>query len=225
MNYEEMLAAAEDKQSYHLLDELPNEYNGKDTLATGRIKDNYIYVLVHDGQLNSLNNGEPISAEYFFDQATYDQYVDPKTGNFDSKKLSEALQVKPYQSYDMMNGDGHAEYRNSIACFKVNGTANVLMGYCEANTQFGGGGAHEAFIPDKESIQYQESGILVYGLKAYLTRMRRLPNLQLPGGVRQGIVLSPRMFRQNTLIWQGVLKIHCTESWKRTISQAFLRVR
>lgn len=65
MNYEEMLAAAEDKQSYHLLDELPNEYNGKDTLATGRIKDNYIYVLVHDGQLNSLNNGEPISAEYF----------------------------------------------------------------------------------------------------------------------------------------------------------------
>ena len=66
MNYEEMLAAAEDKQSYHLLDELPNEYNGKDTLATGRIKDNYIYVLVHDGQLNSLNNGEPISAEYFF---------------------------------------------------------------------------------------------------------------------------------------------------------------
>ena len=162
MNYEEMLAAAEDKQSYHLLDELPNEYNGKDTLATGRIKDNYIYVLVHDGQLNSLNNGEPISAEYFFDQATYDQYVDPKTGNFDSKKLSEALQVKPYQSYDMMNGDGHAEYRNSIACFKVNGTANVLMGYCEANTQFGGGGAHEAFIPDKESIQYQESGILVY---------------------------------------------------------------
>lgn len=109
MNYEEMLAAAEDKQSYHLLDELPNEYNGKDTLATGRIKDNYIYVLVHDGQLNSLNNGEPISAEYFFDQATYDQYVDPKTGNFDSKKLSEALQVKPYQSYDMMNGDGHGE--------------------------------------------------------------------------------------------------------------------
>lgn len=41
MNYEEMLAAAEDKQSYHLLDELPNEYNGKDTLATGRIKDKY----------------------------------------------------------------------------------------------------------------------------------------------------------------------------------------
>lgn len=34
MNYEEMLAAAEDKQSYHLLDELPNEYNGKDTLDT-----------------------------------------------------------------------------------------------------------------------------------------------------------------------------------------------
>ena len=33
MNYEDMLAAAEDKQSYHLLDELPNEYNGKDTLG------------------------------------------------------------------------------------------------------------------------------------------------------------------------------------------------
>lgn len=139
-----------------------NEYNGLDDLFVKHISDNKIYALIHDGNLADLEAGKSTNIEYFFDQATYDAYVDSQTGKFDAGKLSEALQVKPYQSDIMAITDGHAEYRNSIACFEVNGDIRTPVGICEANLQFGGGGGHQAFIPDEEAHKLQESGVLKY---------------------------------------------------------------
>ena len=164
MTEEELLKKATQYQSFS--PEKWNEYNGLDNLFIGNIKDDKIYALVHDGDLADLNAGKSSSIEYFFDQATYDKYVDPQTGEFDAQKLSEALQVKPYQSDDMAGKDGHAEYKNSIVCFKKNGEIKTPIGTCEANTQFGGGGAHEAFIPEEESRKLQENGILQYDREA-----------------------------------------------------------
>lgn len=82
MTDQEKLDAAAYNQSYHFDDLVPNEYNGKDNLEIGKIQDDHIYALVHDGQLNKLDQGE-IAPEYFFDQSTFDKYVDPKTGEFD----------------------------------------------------------------------------------------------------------------------------------------------
>lgn len=173
MTDQEKLDAAAYNQSYHFDDLVPNEYNGKDNLEIGKIQDDHIYALVHDGQLNKLDQGE-IAPEYFFDQSTFDKYVDPKTGEFDSQALSEALQVQPFP--DNATGDG-AEYRTSIACFNVNGDIEAPMGYCEANTQFGGGGAHEVYIPHNESSQYQQSGALEYNKEASLINTGKNNNI------------------------------------------------
>lgn len=58
----------------------------------------------------------------------------------------------------------------------------------------------------KSDKRKEKKWILRNGLKAYLTRMRRLPNLQLPGCVRQGIVLSPRMFSSEYIDMAGCLE-------------------
>lgn len=166
MSDEELLQLAERAQSFDPRSGNRNEYNGLDKMAVGNIQDTRIYALVHDGNLADLKKGKALKIEYFFDRATYDKYVDPVTGKFDSKALSEALQVKPYQSPDMAVTDGHAEYRNSIACFDRRGDIRTPVGYCEANTQFGGGGAHQAFIPSSESKALQEKGILKYNAEA-----------------------------------------------------------
>ena len=51
MTDQEKLDAAAYNQSYHFDDLVPNEYNGKDNLEIGKIQDDHIYALVHDGQL------------------------------------------------------------------------------------------------------------------------------------------------------------------------------
>lgn len=114
MSDEELLQLAESYQSFNPRSGRWNEYNGLDKLSVGNIQDNRMYALVHDGNLADLEKGKSSGIEYFFDQATYDKYVDPVTGKFDAKALSEALQVKPYQCPEMAATDGHAEYRNSI---------------------------------------------------------------------------------------------------------------
>ena len=153
-------------QSYRPGTGIRNEYNGLDSFSMGSIHDDRIYALVHDGNLADLEAGRSSGIEFFFDQATYDKYVDPSSGVFDAQALSEALQVKPFQSDAMAMTDGHAEYRNSIACFDRNGEIETPLGVCEANTQFGGGGAHEAFIPEEESRSLQDSGALKYNSEA-----------------------------------------------------------
>ena len=159
---EEILRKAIQYQSFSPRSGKRNEYNGLDNLSIGYIQDKHLYALVHDGNLNDLKEGKPSRIEYFFDQATYDKYVDSRTGKFDAKVLSEALQVKPYQSSEMASTDGHAEYRYSIVCFDRKGDVKAAVGICEANTQFGGGGAHQAFIPAEVSEALQANGVLKY---------------------------------------------------------------
>ena len=166
MTDELLLKKAAEYQSFSPGSSRWNEYNGLDKLSIGSIQDNRLYALVHDGNLADLRAGRPSKIEYFFDQATYDKYVDRTTGKFDAKALSEALQVKPYQSEKMASTDGHAEYRNSIACFDRTRNIRTPVGTCKANTQFGGGGAHQAFIPAEVSTSLQENGILKYNDKA-----------------------------------------------------------
>lgn len=167
MTDEELLHLATEAQSFSLSGSIRrNEYNGLDNLSMGSIQDDRMYALVHDGILNDLEAGNTAGIEYFFDQATYDRYVDPVTGEFDAKALSEAMQVKPYRSSKMRSEDGHAEYRTSIVCFDRTGDIRTPVGVCEANTQFGGGGAHEAFIPAEESRALQANGTLRYNSAA-----------------------------------------------------------
>lgn len=134
-----------------------NTYSGFDDLSISPILDEHIYAVIHDGNIAQIENGEPLNVSYFFDQATYDKFVDPSTGEFDAAALSEALQLDPA---------GYPNYRNSIACFDVNPkglSGGVLMlptGICTANTQFGGGGGHETFAPKDISADLQKNGVL-----------------------------------------------------------------
>lgn len=128
-----------------------NTYSGYDNLSISSIKDEHIYAVIHDGNIAQIKNGEPLNVSYFFDQATYDKFVDPSTGEFDATALSEALQLDPA---------GYPSYRNSIACFDVHpekvsgGVLKLPSGICTANTQFGGGGGHQAFAPkDIENLR------------------------------------------------------------------------
>ena len=137
--------------------ELQNAYTGLDQLQISSIQDDHIYALIHDGNIAQIENGEPVSVSYFFDQATYDKFVDPTTGEFDACALSEALQLDP---------GGYSNYRDSIACFDVHpeklpdGDLKLPTGTCTANTQFGGGGGHQAFAPKDVSADLQSSGVL-----------------------------------------------------------------
>ena len=134
-----------------------NTYSGCDDLSISPIQDEYIYAVIHDGNIAQIEKGEPLNVSYFFDQATYDKFVDPSTGAFDAAALSEALQLDPA---------GYPTYRNSIACFKVNhenvsgGVLSLPTGICSANTQFGGGGGHQTFAPKDISMDLQKSGAL-----------------------------------------------------------------
>ena len=128
-----------------------NTYSGYDNLSISSIKDEHIYAVIHDGNIAQIKNGEPLNVSYFFDQATYDKFVDPSTGEFDATALSEALQLDPA---------GYPSYRNSRACFDVHpekvsgGVLKLPSGICTANTQFGGGGGHQAFAPkDIENLR------------------------------------------------------------------------
>lgn len=134
-----------------------NTYSGCDDLSISPIQDEHIYAVIHDGNIAQIENGEPLNVSYFFDQATYDKFVNPSTGEFDAAALSEALQLDPA---------GYPNYRNSIACFDVNpkgvsgGVLKLPTGVCTANTQFGGGGGHQTFAPKDISADLQNSGVL-----------------------------------------------------------------
>ena len=134
-----------------------NRYTGLDDLSISSIQDDHIYAVIHEGNVAEIRDGKPVSVSYFFDQATYDKFVDPETGKFDACALSEALQLDP--------GD-YSNYRNSIACFDVHpeklpdGDLKLPTGTCTANTQFGGGGGHQAFAPKDISADLQSSGVL-----------------------------------------------------------------
>ncbi len=139
------------------LDTYNNTYSGCDELRISPIRDDHIYAVIHDGNIKQLEMGEPLDVKYFFDQATYDKFVDPSTGQFDATALSEALQLDPA---------GYPTYRGSIACFDVHpenvsgGVLELPTGICTANTQFGGGGGHQTFAPKDISADLQRSGAL-----------------------------------------------------------------
>ena len=138
-------------------DHYMNSYSGFDNLKAAPITDQHIYALVHDGNIAQMNGNKPLDVCYFFDQATYDKFVDPKTGKHDAAALNDALQLDPA---------GYPTYRDSIICFDVHpekakgGVLKLPVGTCTANTQLGGGGAHEAFAPKDISIDLQNSGVL-----------------------------------------------------------------
>ena len=139
-----------------------NTYSGYDELSISSIQDNHIYALVHPGNIAEINNKEPLNVKYFFDQVTYDKFVDPLTGKFDATALSEALQLDP---------QGYPNYRDSIVCFDVHpekvsgGVLQLPSGTCWANTQFGGGGAHQTFAPRDISADLQTCGALQINLE------------------------------------------------------------
>ena len=54
-----------------------NTYSGCDDLSISPIQDEFIYAVIHDGNIAQIENGKPINVSYFFDQATYDKFVDP----------------------------------------------------------------------------------------------------------------------------------------------------
>lgn len=152
---------AESFQSYSTdrkdLDHFNNPYSGFDNLKPAPIRDEFMYALIHEGNINQMNNGQPLTVQYFFSQETFDKFVDPKTGDHDATALNDALQIDP---------DDYPEYRDSIACFKVHpekvkgGELILPSGKCLANTQLGSGGAHQAFAPTDVSIDLQNSGAL-----------------------------------------------------------------
>ncbi|MBQ4187970.1 MAG: hypothetical protein II642_08805, partial [Firmicutes bacterium] len=72
-----------------------NRYTGLDDLSISSIQDDHIYAVIHEGNVTEIRDGKPVSASYFFDQATYDKFVDPETGKFDACALNEALQLDP----------------------------------------------------------------------------------------------------------------------------------
>ena len=92
--------------------------------------------------------------KFFFDQSTFDHFYDEDNKNFDAKKLSRCLQVAPYKKCQGDNGT----YRNSILCFDLEGEITVAGAICEANTAYGGGGAHQVYIDNIEKLQHE--GIL-----------------------------------------------------------------
>ena len=57
-----------------------NTYTGYDELSISPIQDEHIYALVHQGNIDEIEKGIPLNVKYFFDQATYDKFVDPLTG-------------------------------------------------------------------------------------------------------------------------------------------------
>ena len=142
-----------------------NEYNGLDKWSMGHIKDGRIYAVVPPKIYKKVMEGEELHAEFFFDQMTFDKYVDPKTGSFDASELGKALQVKPYQDLTQKRFmDGRGEYRNSVLCFDFQKNYNehfkTPVSVCEANTQFGGGGANQAYINKDVFVDLQKKGLL-----------------------------------------------------------------
>ena len=63
MTDEEVLQLAKEYQSFVPGAVYPNEYNGLDKLSVGNIKDDRLYALVHDGNLNDLKEGKPSKIE------------------------------------------------------------------------------------------------------------------------------------------------------------------
>ena len=163
MNGRTLLEKVKKEQSYYIEGTYRNEYTGFDVWKLGGIKqDNKIYALAHRGVVDALRNGREIDPQFFIDKATVDEFVDQKTGRFDSRKLSESVQVKPYHNNIMVDEDCYATYRNSIVCCDVNKEFEVPLGVCENNDQFGEGRAHQSYIPREMVNEMLKTGALVY---------------------------------------------------------------
>ena len=97
----EYLSEAEEFQTFTYYEndlDRSNSYTGYDDLSISSIKDEHIYAVIHDGNIAQIENGEPLNISYFFDQATYDKFVDPSTGEFDKDEYQVLLVADKYQT-------------------------------------------------------------------------------------------------------------------------------
>ena len=117
-----------------------------------KIKKQKIYALTTEngkdnGYDKTLNEG--FKGKFFFDQSTFDKFYDKKNEKFNERDLSRCLQVAPYKECNKNEGT----YRNSILCFDLQEEITVAGAICEANTAYGGGGAHQVYIDNIEELQ------------------------------------------------------------------------
>ena len=156
----ELLKKTENDQSYQRYpDGRENPYTGHDKFEVKTIKKGtLLYALAHDGDLKELHDNNKVWFEYFFDKDTLQSVVSPDGKTFDSKKISEIVQVNPF--FDISKGV--VIYRDSILCFEVKKDFEAVVGICEMNNHFGGGGGHQLMYPYADTNEMLANGDLAY---------------------------------------------------------------
>ncbi len=164
----EKLEMIKKAQSFNGVGEDANKYVGQDNFRCITIpKGQRLYSFQPDIQYEKMRKEKkivPFTFEFFFDQATYDRFVNK--GTFDSTEVAEYLQVGYYM--DPLFTDGHGEYRDSIYAFDLLEDIRVPVGVCLANNQFGDGEGHQCYIPKDMAIKLQEENLLVFNEEASL---------------------------------------------------------
>lgn len=161
---EESLSLREvcEMQSYNAKDEWENNYNGLDYWCSEDIKKGTnIYVLVGDPQRKAFMEGKTLEFDFFFDEKTLNKCLVDDGKNFDTRKLSQLLQVDAQPDF----ANNCYLYRKNILCFTINKDSRELTSTCLANNQFGSGGANQLYISKKRFLKMYQNGDISFDRK------------------------------------------------------------
>ena len=137
-------------------------YTGLDDFKLIEVKDNTIYALIKDDDVAALQRGDTIGAQFFTSQDMFNRYTytDSKTGEevFDTKALSQALQIAPY----------YGTYKVNLVAFDIDrskiegGELIAAGGICGAQSQLGCGGGEQIMFSAEDAEKLQKAGVLKF---------------------------------------------------------------
>ena len=138
------------------------QYSGFDEFQDVVVKDDTIYTLLAEPQLEALQRGDVIGVNFFTSQDMFERftYPDPNTGEkvFDAKALSQALQIAPY----------HGTYKVNLVAFDIDrsklegGELIAAGGICGAQSQLGCGGGEQIMFSAQDSKLLQQKGVIKF---------------------------------------------------------------